>query len=149
MLKKYVCRQYKIRNISCGWKSGVIHYTKSFIMLVHMVGTLYFLYYEDELKSSLGVSMAEWLSYWTADSKWVSSNPTRITTSIFGRILVGKVRTPLYPLVLGVAYGGRLPKQTIQLSVLTRNQTKDSWTWNLAVPGSGTGRRMRVDDATQ
>ena len=44
---------------------------------------------------------------------------------------------------------GRLPKQTIQLSVLARNQTKDSWTWNLAVPGSGTGRRMRVDDATQ
>ena len=34
-------------------------------------------------------------------------------------------------------------------SVLARNQTKDSWTWNLAVPGSGTGRRMRVDDATQ
>ena len=33
--------------------------------------------------------------------------------------------------------------------ILARNQTKDSWTWNLAVPGSGTGRRMRVDDAAQ
>ena len=34
-------------------------------------------------------------------------------------------------------------------SVLARNQTKDSWTWNLAVSGSGKGTRMRVDDATQ
>ena len=38
---------------------------------------------------------------------------------------------------------GRLPKQTIQLSVLARNQTKDSWTWNLAVSGSGKGTRER------
>ena len=36
------------------------------------------------------------------------------------------------------------PRQAIPLSVLARNQTKDSWTWNLAVPGSGTGTRMRV-----
>ena len=34
-------------------------------------------------------------------------------------------------------------------SVLARNQTKDSWTWNLAVSGSGKGTRTRVDDATQ
>ena len=35
-------------------------------------------------------------------------------------------------------------KQTIPLSVLARNQTKDFWTWNLAVSGSGKGTRMRV-----
>ena len=29
------------------------------------------------------------------------------------------------------------PEQTIPLSVSTRNQTKDFWTWNLAVSGSG------------
>ena len=29
------------------------------------------------------------------------------------------------------------PEQTIPLSVLARNQTKDFWTWNLAVSGSG------------
>ena len=34
-------------------------------------------------------------------------------------------------------------------SVLARNQTKDSWTWNLAVSGSGKGTRTGVDDATQ
>ena len=34
-------------------------------------------------------------------------------------------------------------------SVLARNQTKDSWTWNLAVSGSGKGTRTRVDYATQ
>ena len=39
---------------------------------------------------------------------------------------------------------GGLPKQTIHLSVSARNQTKDSWTWNLAVSGSGKGTRMRV-----
>ena len=39
---------------------------------------------------------------------------------------------------------GGPPKQTIPLSVLARNQTKDSWTWNLAVSGSGKGTRMRV-----
>ena len=32
-------------------------------------------------------------------------------------------------------------KQTIPLSVLARNQTKDFWTWNLAVSGSGKGTR--------
>ena len=36
---------------------------------------------------------------------------------------------------------GGLPKQTIPLSVLARNQTKDFWTWNLAVSGSGKGTR--------
>ena len=39
---------------------------------------------------------------------------------------------------------GGPPKQTIPLSVLARNQTKDSWTWNLAVSRSGKGTRMRV-----
>ncbi len=39
---------------------------------------------------------------------------------------------------------GGPPKQTIPLSVLARNQTKDFWTWNLAVSGSGKGTRMRV-----
>ena len=39
---------------------------------------------------------------------------------------------------------GGPPKQTIPLSVLARNQTKDSWTWNLAVSGSGKGTRIRV-----
>ena len=39
---------------------------------------------------------------------------------------------------------GGPPKQTIPLSVLARNQTKDSWTWNLAVSGSGKGKRKRV-----
>ena len=39
---------------------------------------------------------------------------------------------------------GGPPKQTIPLSVLARNQTKDSWTWNLAVSGSGKGTRKRV-----
>ena len=33
---------------------------------------------------------------------------------------------------------------------MARNQTKDSWKKkNLTVPGSGTGRRMRVDDVTR
>ena len=32
-------------------------------------------------------------------------------------------------------------KQTIPLSVLTRNRTKGFWTWNLAVSGSGKGTR--------
>ena len=44
---------------------------------------------------------------------------------------------------------GGLPKQMIPLSVLARNQTKDSWTWNLAVSGSGKGTRKTVDDATR
>ena len=35
-------------------------------------------------------------------------------------------------------------KQTIPLSVLARNQTKDFWTWNLAVSGSGKGTRKGV-----
>ena len=36
------------------------------------------------------------------------------------------------------------PEQTIPLSVSARNQTKDFWTWNLAVSGSGKGTRKRV-----
>ena len=36
------------------------------------------------------------------------------------------------------------PEQTIPLSVSAQNQTKDFWTWNLAVSGSGKGRRKRV-----
>ena len=36
------------------------------------------------------------------------------------------------------------PEQTIPLSVLARNQTKDFWTWNLAVSGSGKGTQKRV-----
>ena len=35
------------------------------------------------------------------------------------------------------------PEQTIPLSVSARNQTKDFWTWNLAVSGSGKGTRER------
>ena len=35
-------------------------------------------------------------------------------------------------------------KQTIPLSVLARNQTKDFWTWNLAVSGSGKGTQKSV-----
>ena len=36
------------------------------------------------------------------------------------------------------------PEQTIPLSVSARNQTKDFWTWNLAVSGSGKGTRKIV-----
>ena len=46
-----------------------------------------------------------------------------------------------------VALCGRAAKA--DESVLARNQTKDSWTWNLAVSGSGKGTRMRVGDRTR
>ena len=41
------------------------------------------------------------------------------------------------------------PEQTIPLSVSARNQTKDFWTWNLAVSGSGKRTRKRVDNGTR
>ena len=43
-----------------------------------------------------------------------------------------------------VALYGWPTRQTNPLSVLARNQTKDFWTWNLAVSGSGKGTRKRV-----
>ena len=49
----------------------------------------------------------------------------------------------IYTMEIVTLYGWSA-KQMISLSVLARNQTKDFWTWNLAVSGSGKGTRKRI-----
>ena len=68
---------------------------------------------------------------------WKSDLTNKMKHSFF---LAAVVSILLYGCPTCVALYG-WPEQTIPLSVLAWNQTKDFWTWNLAVSGSGKGTR--------